>query len=195
MATTSPDTKRVIIMIDYGRSVSVTQLELAKVLARSIIETLSHHDHVGLIGLAEEALLPMNDGCSQHSLPLATHETKYHFLRYIDGLTRSKGPTNHSLGFQNVFEIISNSVPSNVTAPILVVYLSRGLLSSLTDAKTVLQTIAEGREATPHDIVINTCALIDGEFKNLMKQLYMYFHVQVITFYVIFFFFFQMGSH
>lgn len=169
LATTSPDTKRVIIMIDYGRSVSVTQLELAKVLARSIIETLSHHDHVGLIGLAEEALLPMNDGCSQHSLPLATHETKYHFLRYIDGLTRSKGPTNHSLGFQNVFEIISNSVPANVTAPILVVYLSRGLLSSLTDAKTVLQTIAEGRDATPQDIVINTCALID-DGKPLMYE-------------------------
>lgn len=162
MAATSPDTKRVIIMIDYGRSLSNTQLELAKVLARSIIETLSHHDHVGLIGLAENALLPMNDGCTQHSLPLATHETKYHLLRYIDGLTQSKGPTNHSLGFKNVFEIISNSVPSNATAPILVVYLSRGLLSSLTEAKTVLQTIAEGRETTAHNVIINTCALIDG---------------------------------
>ncbi|KAE8746531.1 hypothetical protein FOCC_FOCC006765 [Frankliniella occidentalis] len=169
LATTSPDTKRVIIMIDYGRSVSVTQLELAKVLARSVIETLSHHDHVGLIGLAEDALLPMNDGCTQHSLPLATHETKYHLLRYIDGLTRSKGPTNHSLGFKNVFEIIANSVPSNATAPILVVYLSRGLLSSLTELKTVLQTIAEGREATPHDVIINTCALID-DGKPLMLE-------------------------
>lgn len=169
LATISPDTKRVIIMIDYGRSMSITQLELAKVLARSIIETLSHHDHVGLIGLAEDALLPMNDGCSQHSLPLATHETKYHLLRYIEGLTRSKGSTNHSLGFKSIFEIISHSVPSNVTAPILVVYLSRGLLSSLTDAKTVLHTIAEGREATPHDILINTCALID-DAKPLMYE-------------------------
>ena len=46
----------------------------------------------------------------------------------------------------------------------VILYVSRGLLSSLTEAKEVLTTIAEENSKLRQRIIINTYAVIDGEF-------------------------------
>jgi len=49
--------------------------------------------------------------------------------------------------------------------PAMIVYISRGLLSSLTEARDVLDAISEENAITGHRVVINTYAVIDGEDK------------------------------
>ena len=49
--------------------------------------------------------------------------------------------------------------------PAMIVYISRGLLSSLTEARPVLDAISEENALTGHRVVINTYAVIDGEDK------------------------------
>ena len=45
----------------------------------------------------------------------------------------------------------------------LIIYVSRGLLSSLTEAKDVLDTIAQENGRLEHRVIISTFAVVDGE--------------------------------
>ena len=45
----------------------------------------------------------------------------------------------------------------------MIVYISRGLLSSLTEARDVMDAISVDNAFTGHRVVINTYAVIDGE--------------------------------
>jgi len=49
------------------------------------------------------------------------------------------------------------------TTDVLVAYISRGLLSSLTEPKDVLMMIGSESKQTPHRVIINTYAVIDGQ--------------------------------
>ena len=50
----------------------------------------------------------------------------------------------------------------------MIVYISRGLLSSLSEARDVLDAISVENALTSHRVVINTYAVIDGElYKSL----------------------------
>jgi len=46
---------------------------------------------------------------------------------------------------------------------ILIAYVSRGLLSSLTEAKDVLTTIRDENSQTQHRVIVNTYAVVDGK--------------------------------
>ena len=48
------------------------------------------------------------------------------------------------------------------TEDALIVYISRGLLSSLTDSKEVLVTISEGNARVQNRVAINTYAVVYG---------------------------------
>ncbi|KAK8775913.1 hypothetical protein V5799_030742, partial [Amblyomma americanum] len=136
LATVQPYTKHVVIVIDHGNSLSPKQLVTAKAVAKYVLSTLSHHDRVGLIGLSGKPKFPQSDKCLSKEMAYATYETKYHFGRFIDSL--QKAPTEA-----------------------LIVYVSRGLLSSIADARPVLETIASGHRTSGHRVVINTYAVID----------------------------------
>lgn len=69
--------------------------------------------------------------------------------------------TNHSLGFQSVFEFLSTEMNSTAEE-VTFIYISRGLLS-MAEAKNVLETIATGQSKLKRPVVINTCAIIIGE--------------------------------
>jgi hypothetical protein len=56
-----------------------------------------------------------------------------------------------------MFLIVIDNMPSEA----LIVYISRGLLASLTDAKIVMELISEEVSKSNYTIVINTYALID----------------------------------
>lgn len=66
---------------------------------------------------------------------------------------------------------------------ILVTYISRGLLSSLVDAKQVLEIISDGNRKTKNHIVINTYALIDGNITFFILYLFNYFLFENLNFF------------
>ncbi|KAG8226717.1 hypothetical protein J437_LFUL005534 [Ladona fulva] len=169
LATIQPYSKTVVVIIDHGNSLSETQLFTAKAVGKHLIALLSYYDKVGLIGLSDVVSYPGNENCSKQSIPFATYETKFQFSRFIEALKKSKAPTNHSLGFKHAFRMIKQSVQSSNISEALIIYISRGLLSSLEDAKGVLETIAEGHSMSDIPVVINTCAVID-DGKPLMLE-------------------------
>lgn len=71
------------------------------------------------------------------------------------------GATNHSLGFQTAFNIIKHSIKDS-NKNVTIIYISRGLLSSLIEAKVVMETISTGQDSVLPNVIINTCLLIDG---------------------------------
>ena len=58
-----------------------------------------------------------------------------------------------------------------ITESALIVYISRGLLSSLTEAKQVLDTIARFNGHLQHHVTISTFAVIDGKLNFLVVLL------------------------
>ncbi|CAN8010542.1 unnamed protein product [Ixodes pacificus] len=165
LATIQPYMKHVVIVIDHGNSLSPKQLMTAKAVGKYVLSTLSHHDKVGLIGLSDEPQFPQSDKCLSEDMAYATYETKYHFGRFIDALQKAPNSTNHRMGFSKAFEMIHKSLRpaanGSKQAEALIVYVSRGLLSSIADARPVLETIASGHKTSGHRVVINTYAVID----------------------------------
>ena len=94
-----------------------------------------------------------------------TYETQSRLESFVAGLRRLNALTNHALGFRKAFEMIWKSIGiGNATEDpdeALIVYISRGLLSSLTDAKDILSAIAFENGRMGHRVVINTYAVID----------------------------------
>lgn len=112
----------------------------------------------------------------QHSLTpermySATMDNKGHFLRFIDQLNGTKEITNHSLAFSSAFaylhEINANRKHQQggstvVNGPLHMMYISRGLVSPLTEAPHVLQAIADGQRRLDVPVIINTCVIVLG---------------------------------
>ncbi|XP_014679119.1 PREDICTED: VWFA and cache domain-containing protein 1-like [Priapulus caudatus] len=175
LATLQPRGKYVVIVIDHGMGLSAAQMTTAKAVGRSILASLSHRDKVGLVGLSYKTSFPRNDDCLSSRLAYATHETKLHFTRFIAALEKEKkGATNHSLGFRRAFAMLTNTVAEEerrgvVVDEVLVIYVSRGLLSSIADAKVVMETIASANDRLRNRAVINTYALID-ETKVIINE-------------------------
>ena len=72
--------------------------------------------------------------------------------------------TNHSLGFLTAFEMIEDLMNSNaISGNAMILYVSRGLLSSLTEAREVMDIISVHNAKTGHKVIINTYAVIDGK--------------------------------
>lgn len=51
----------------------------------------------------------------------------------------------------------------------MIIYISRGLLSSLMEAKDVMETIAYYNGKMDHRIIINTYAVIDSKYSSVHK--------------------------
>lgn len=113
---------------------------------------------------------------------------KNHLRKFIDGIEKDAAATNHSLVFQYAFEWIASQFNSDAlefdekSTPLQILYVSRGLISQSTDIKTVLETIAIGQSKLKQPIVINTCAIILGEFANsvvnfaqLIENIFLFF--------------------
>ena len=91
-----------------------------------------------------------------------TYETHFRLERFVGALRRlNNALTNHALGFRKAFEMIWKSLgiggaTGNATEDpdeALIVYISRGLLSSLTDAKDILKAIALENGRMGHRVV------------------------------------------
>ncbi|XP_059470821.1 VWFA and cache domain-containing protein 1 [Neocloeon triangulifer] len=169
--TIEAHSKKVLILIDHGNSLSQNQLSLAKILSKRIISTLAPTDQVGVMALADGITLPSNLKCLSSSLPLAIQHVKTLFSRFVDSLEKSKTSTNHSLGFQSALQTIRKV--ANVEDTVLLVYISRGLLSSLEEAKVVFETIANNAQIMPSKVVLSTAALVDDGKPLMIEKQFM----------------------
>lgn len=93
----------------------------------------------------------------------ATKHNKNLLIHFVNSLSKGSSTTNHSLGFRQALQTINDSNISN-NETVMLIYVSRGLLSVLTEAKTVLKTISESLNVVNNSIIINTCAVIDGTY-------------------------------
>ncbi|XP_074642229.1 VWFA and cache domain-containing protein 1-like [Tubulanus polymorphus] len=174
VSTIQPHRKHVVIVMDHGNSLSHNQLAIAKAIAKQLIHSLSENDRVGIIGLSKEVVYPKKDGCLTTHLAPLTYEAKYFFRDFIDGLTKQKSVTSHTLGFKKAFEMIWNSLATSnkssgdtegiagqLSDEAMIMYISRGFLYSLTEPKEVMKAIAHENRRMGHKVVINTYAVID----------------------------------
>lgn len=164
-----------MIVIDRGSALTDHQLNIAKSVAKFILNSLSHKDKVGIVDLTSTVQFPSSETCSSNlELAFANYETKHLYGRYIDELQRSHNSTNHYLGFKKAFEIIAKNYASfkseiHSTPDIFIPYISRGFLASITDALPVMELIAAELRNSSYNFVINTYALID-ESKPIMYE-------------------------
>lgn len=152
-------------------------------LANDIINLLNGHDQLTIIGVANKLhsfntfYAEQSETVEKNQLHAATADNKRHFARFLDTLNKTKEITNHTLAFEYSFQLIeqilsedkfkcnSNERDTNVS-PILMLYISRGLLSEMTEAKIVLETIASGQSRLQKPVIIHTCAIILGNLQN-----------------------------
>lgn len=131
---------------------------------------LTENDRISIIAISEKSsrFIDVNE-LQVAKMYTASIDNKMQMFKFIDNLNRSKEITNHSLGFQYSFsllrEIYENSDDHfNKNVPVFMVYISRGLLSPLTEARGVLEAIAHGQRLLKYPVVINTCAIVLGNF-------------------------------
>lgn len=141
---------------------------------------LSEQDELSIIGTGDKSVtyftnpddtIPTKSQKRQFKMYSATLDNKFYFKQFITNLNASKEMTNHSFAFHNAFSLLYNMQTSKNlehNTPIQMVYISRGLISPLTEAKNVLQTIANGQKRSQklNPVVIDTCAIILGKKKS-----------------------------
>lgn len=98
-----------------------------------------------------------------------------HFTRFIERLNATRDLTNHSFAFSEAFrrlhQIYQHQEASDAI-PLQMVYISRGLVSPLTESKNVLESISAGQRLLRTPVVINTCAIVLGmsERSQVLQQ-------------------------
>lgn len=110
---------------------------------------------------------------------VANADTKNYFINFLKTLNKTKELTNHTLAFENAFNLIAKITSANRfqrntnenMSPLLLLYVSRGLLSEPSEVKEVLKAIAVGQSHLTKPITINTCAIILGEEAFLMQEI------------------------
>lgn len=138
---------------------------------------LNENDRLTIVGVANKVLsfnsfyAEQIDTTEKNQMYAATADNKRFFIKFLDTLNKTKEITNHTLAFEYSFDLLERIY--NVDAErldkdggeaqsVLILYVSRGLLSQMTEAKIVLETIAAGQIRLPKPVIINTCAIIIG---------------------------------
>lgn len=130
---------------------------------------LTEMDRISVIAISEKSsrFIDGTDEFQTAKMYNASVDNKMQIFKFIDNLNRSKEITNHSLGFQYSFSLLRQIYENsddhfNKNVPMFMVYISRGLLSPLTEARGVLEAIAQGQRMLKYPVVINTCAIVLG---------------------------------
>lgn len=147
-------------------------------IALDIINLLNENDHLTIVGVANKVhsfnafYAEQTESTEKNQLYAATADNKRFFTKFVDTLNKTKEITNHTLAFEYSFDLLERILNIDADrmdrdggeAPsVLLIYVSRGLLSQMTEAKIVLETIAAGQIRLPKPVIINTCAIIIGE--------------------------------
>jgi len=141
-----------------------------------MLQLLEGTDKVSLVTVSSDAnfmyleAFPAEAG---HGIYSATRGHKEEIYSYINSLSRAPALTNHSLGFEYSFELIHRLQQSGMInpaeQPVEFVYVTRGLLTNLSDAMAVLRVVADGQRRLRAPVIINTCAVVLDE-KRIMYE-------------------------
>lgn len=106
------------------------------------------------------------------------------FKNFIESLDRSSDNTNHSLAFEYAFKLIRSNLDMETTVfdensipPVLILYVSRGIITDISEIKNVLEVIATGQSRLKQPIIINTCAIILGNYSIIIIRISNVFHL------------------
>lgn len=175
--TSAIQSKYVFLLLDVGSAMSGELLELAKTYISNILQLLSPNDLISLVCVSDEIenmlLLDASSYDAANGLYPTTRERKEEILNYINSLTLSRALTNHSLGFEYSFRMISrlqNASLLNSQNPIEFVYITRGLLINFSDSRHVLNVMAKGQRSLQKPIIINACGVVLGKFYILLNN-------------------------
>ena len=168
--TSAVQNKYVFLLLDVGSAMSGELLELAKTYISNILHLLSNIDLISLVCVSDEIenmlLLEASSYDAANGLYTTTRERKEEILNYINSLTPTRALTNHSLGFEYSFRMISrlqNASLITLQNPIEFVYITRGLLLNFSDSRHVLNVLAKGQRSLQRPIVINACGVVLGK--------------------------------
>ncbi|XP_073846645.1 VWFA and cache domain-containing protein CG16868 isoform X2 [Musca autumnalis] len=174
--TSAIQKKYVFLLLDVGSAMSGELLELAKTYISNILQLLSPNDLISLVCVSDEVenmlLLDASDTDAANGLYLSTRERKEEIINYVSSLSLSRALTNHSLGFEYAFKMLSrleNASLIGAQTPIEFVYITRGLLTNFSDAMHVLSVVARGQKLLQKPIVINACGVVLDE-KRIMYE-------------------------
>ncbi|XP_005189036.2 VWFA and cache domain-containing protein CG16868 [Musca domestica] len=174
--TSAIQKKYVFLLLDVGSAMSGELLELAKTYISNVLQLLSPNDLISLVCVSDEVenmlLLDASDTDAANGLYLSTRERKEEIMNYINSLSLSRALTNHSLGFEYAFKMLSrleNASLIGAQTPIEFVYVTRGLLTNFSDAMHVLNVVAKGQKLLQKPVVINACGVVLDE-KRIMYE-------------------------
>lgn len=130
-------------------------------VARSILNLLNESDALKII-LVSNTVRLMNE--TESFVPMNS-DNRSICRQFIESLEKCGDPTNHTLAFEYAFEWarLHYERGSSESMRPLLVYISRGYISTGTEIKNVLQAVAAGQSRLKQPILINTCAIALGE--------------------------------
>ncbi|XP_028147697.1 VWFA and cache domain-containing protein 1 [Diabrotica virgifera virgifera] len=169
--------KNVILVLDIGGSMSLMQFTLLKAVAKKMLSVLSENDRITILTVSSSYTYFERD-CNKFynqnldttpRLKQATAAYVRDLNKYIDAIISDPGLTNHTLSFEKSLEIVLNSFNQIKNETVMILYVSRGLLSSLMEPKQVLTMLEKFTATYNISLFINTCAIVD-ELKPVVYE-------------------------
>ncbi|KAH8413707.1 hypothetical protein KR222_004348, partial [Zaprionus bogoriensis] len=168
--------KFVMLLVDVGSAMNAELFELTKSFVQEVLQLLEDTDYISLVTVSSEADFMFLDAFpadAAHGIYSATRAHKDEILNYVNNINLARAMTNHSLGFEYAFQMLHRLEKSKLInsseQPIEFVYVTRGLITNLSDAMYVLRVLAQGQSRLSSPIVINTCAVVLDE-KRIMYE-------------------------
>ncbi|XP_012215377.1 VWFA and cache domain-containing protein 1 isoform X2 [Linepithema humile] len=146
--------KNVILLLDHGASISESELALAQMATKSIIDMLSETDNVTVVGLANIAPLFCKDG-----LLKATDINKFQLARHIDGLTRTDSNQTTNVNFKKLTQ--------NLRGEVIIIHITNKFKNT-SNVQRILDVILEEHKAYLKTILI---ASNDHLYNNIKEFL------------------------
>ncbi|XP_065584406.1 VWFA and cache domain-containing protein 1-like [Artemia franciscana] len=188
VSTVYPQRKVVVILVDHGSAMSYNQLMIAKALGKYFVNSLSDRDSVGVVAISSEIRLATVEACPNGGFANATADTKFSFTRFLDYLEKGEGPANHTLAMITAFNMIkkliygndgvscahSTNDSSSLDVEPIILYISRGLLMSLTERGSVLNLVARENQCLRGRVIINTYPVIDDGKPIMYEKSFLY---------------------
>ncbi|CAG9855267.1 unnamed protein product [Phyllotreta striolata] len=170
--------KNVVLVLDIGGSMSSAQFNLLKLVAKKMLSALERNDRISVLTVSSNCTYLEHDCNRLHEqsfnnnvqrLKSATQSYTKNLEKYIDAIISESGLTNHTLSFEKAFEVVRESLFFLKEETVMILYVSRGLLSSLREPKQVLGMVEQFTKTHNVSLVINTCAIID-ELKPVVYE-------------------------
>ncbi|XP_063396793.1 VWFA and cache domain-containing protein 1-like [Mytilus trossulus] len=163
--TASPKKKNVVIVVDESGSMSIPnggfkhpnttlRVDIAKDAARTVLETFSPTDHVGVVAFSNEPRSP--SGCLGSEIARATVENKKIIHQFIDSI-KPKKDTYYGKAFRSAFKLLreaKHQTPELFEDSLdMILFLTDGTPSE-SNINSILEEIIQGQDSVNNTIKI-----------------------------------------